>query len=95
MVSFWNNQKPPESSVLLCLGVLIRSDWILLTTNCAAKLDPFEDIVIEYGGYTIHNFITEESKITGKQSIDSSSKFTILHVSNSTFKEVKDNFESK
>ena len=85
MVSVWKNQKPPESSVLLCLGVLVRSDWILLTTKCVAKLDPFEDIVIEYGGYTIHNFNLKGSKIENKDSLDYDSKFTIVHVSNSTF----------
>ena len=85
MVSFWKYGKPRYPLEFLCLGILIRSNWIFLTTICADKWGPFDDIVIQYGGYAIHNIFLEESKILDKKVVTPGSKFSIVYVSNSTF----------
>ena len=85
MVSFWKYQKPSNLLELVCLGILIRSNWIFLTTNCADELKPYDDIVIQYGGYAIHNTFPTNIKIVGKELIESRSKYSILYVSNSIF----------
>ena len=82
MVSFWKHQKPPDPLEFICLGILIRSNWIFVTTNCADKLEPFSDIVIEYGVYTIHNISPKSSKIVNKTSLPPNYRFSIVYVSN-------------
>ena len=84
MVSFWRPQKKSHPSELICLGILIRSNWILLTTKCAEKLEPSSDIVIKYGIYAIHNIFPEESKIVNITLLLSNSVFSIVYVSNFT-----------
>ena len=81
MVSFWRSQKKSHPSELICLGILIRSNWVLLTTNCADKLKPFGDIVIEYGVYAIFDDFPKESKIVDIKLVESKSRFSIVYVS--------------
>ena len=84
MVSFWKYQKPPNPLEFICLGILIRSNWIFVAKSCADNLEPFGDIVIEYGVYNIHNISPKASKIVNKTSLPPRSRFSIVYVSNFT-----------
>ena len=85
MVSFWKYQKPPNSSELICLGILIRSNWVFLTTNCAKEVKRLgTNTAIEYGGYAAKGTLPEFININCIKEVDSLSKFSIVFVSNST-----------
>ena len=75
----------PKPLELLCLGILIKSNLILLTAHCAEKMKPANKIVIKSGGYAIHNILPNEMEVANHEKAHPHSMFSIVYVSNSTF----------
>ena len=64
---------------ILCLGALIKSNWIFTTTQCSKKLGPLGEVGILTG----INKITDcpEKILNSKQPLREKSEFSILIVS--------------
>ena len=88
MVAFWEYQEAPLPLKPVCLGFFIRPDWIFVTTNCADKLETFQEkphhTVMSYGGHLVRKSKPEFTSIVKKQQVDPLSKFSIVFVSNFT-----------
>ena len=85
MVSLWQRPLPCKPSKFICLGVLIRSNRIFVTTLCASRLTSYNDTMIKFEGYAVHDVLSPETKIVSEEEVCAGSKFSILYVSNSTF----------
>ena len=81
MVSLWKRLEESKPLKLICLGILIRPNWIITTTQCASKSTPFNDTMIQFGGYAVQNILPDETKIVYKEEVNSRSQFSILYVS--------------
>ena len=81
LVSLWRMLSDKEYYIL-CLGALIKSNLIFLTTQCSKNLNPFKDVGILTG---MNNPLdTPERILNGPQPLRKNSEFTILVVSIST-----------
>ena len=76
IVSFWKDHT-------LCLGVLIRSDWVLVIDECYNKLLQFPEFLPLFGGYVRKDFFPQIN-IVNVATISTNSRFIILVVSSST-----------
>ena len=85
MVSLWQRPLPCKPSKLICSGVLIRPNRIFVTTQCASKLTSFNDTMIQFEGYAVHDVLSPETMIVSEEEVYAASKFSILYVSNCTF----------
>ena len=84
MVSVWR-QEVPRRLKFMCLGILIKSNLVFLTTHCAERLKPANKIVINSGGYAIHNILPNEMEVDNQEKVHPLSMFSIVYVSNFTF----------
>ena len=78
MVSFWSH----SMQGMICLGIFIRFDWVLLTTQCKIKLEAVSNIAVRYGFKASEDRIPDNMHTKGGKELDSLSKFSILFVSN-------------
>ena len=76
IVSFWKDRT-------LCIGALIRSDWVLVTHECHNILLRFPEFIILFGGFAMEGFFPAVN-IASVAVIHTQSKFLILIVSSST-----------
>ena len=65
---------------ILCLGALIKSDWIVITKECKKILPPYNEIIVSIGRNYINN-VTIDSTIETIHDINEKSKFIIIVVS--------------
>ena len=81
VVSFWKKDLQLEK-VMLCVGALIKSNWIFVTYECSLILYPRNEIGVQTR--TMHsNKIDPVLIIEREQEIPGHSRFTILVVSSS------------
>ena len=80
MVSFWSH----NMDELICLGIFIRFNWVLLTTQCKRDLENVSDIAVRYGYDAKEDRIPDNMHTDGGKELDTLSKFSILFVSNPT-----------
>ena len=80
MVSFWFH----NMQGMICLGIFIRFDWVLLTTQCKKDLEKVGNIAVRYGYKANEDRIPDNMHTDGGKKLDTLSKFSILFVSNSS-----------
>ena len=83
MVSFSEFQESEKNLILICLGVFIRSNWILVTINGGNQLNLSKDIVIKSGDQAIQTTLSQNMKIDDIKSLHPDSRFKIVYVSKS------------
>ena len=83
MASFWTIQKSEENLKLICMGVFIRSNWILVTVSASKQLNPPNDIVIKSGDQAVQNALPQSMQLDNMKKLHPDSKFKIVYVSNS------------
>ena len=83
MVSFWEFEESEKKLKLICLGVFIRSNWILVTVNGGDQLNPPKDIVIKSRDKAVQNTLSQDMKIHDIKKLHADSRFKIVYVSNS------------
>ena len=76
IVSFWKDRT-------LCIGALIRSDWVLVIHECYNILLQNPEFLPLFGGYVRKRFFPQIN-IVSVATISSHSRFIILVVSSST-----------
>ena len=81
LVSLWKMVSEKEYYIL-CIGALIKSNWIFVTTQCSDKLNPLEDVGILTGMNKPSD--TPERILSSKKPFRDNSEFIILVVSIST-----------
>ena len=67
-----------EQQNILCLGFLIRADWVFVTIQGFLKLRPFSETIAVTGKNLL------KSNLLGIQKLQSLSRFVIVTVSSST-----------
>ena len=85
IVSLWSHKGASEALQLICLGFFVRSNWILLTKNCADELEAYGDTIIKSASDDIQKTLSKGSKIKNFQIIEAQSKFSIAYVSNTMY----------
>ena len=78
LVSLWR-MISDEEYYILCLGALIKSNLIFLTTQCSKNLNPIKDIGVLTGMNNPSD--TPKRILSGIQPLRNDSEFTILVVS--------------
>ena len=81
MASFWRIQKREEPLKLICLGVFIRSNWILVTVSGGNQLNLSKNIVIKSGDQAVQTTLSQNMKIDDIKKLHSDSRFQIVYVS--------------
>ena len=67
-----------EQRNILCLGFLVRPDWVFATMQCLIKLEPFSETTAVIGKNLL------KSNLLGVQKLRRESYFIIIAVSSST-----------
>ena len=75
IVTFWKDRT-------LCIGALIRSDWVIVSHECHNILLQFPDFFPLFGSFARNNYFPEIG-IAGIAVIHTQSRFIILIVSSS------------
>ena len=83
MASFWRIEECRKALKLICLGVFIRTNWILVTLSGSEQLEPTNNIVIKSGDQAVQKTLSENMQIANIKKLFSTSKFKIVYVSNS------------
>ena len=83
MASFWRIQEGKDELILICMGVFIRSNWILVTGSGGEQLNPTNNIVIKSGDEAVQKTLSENMPIDCKKNLHPNSQFQIVYVSTS------------
>ena len=83
MASFWSIQEGEEKLKLICMGVFIRSNWILVTGSGAEQLNPPNVIVIKSGDQTVQKALPQSMQLDNIKNLHPCSRFKIVYVSTS------------
>ena len=72
-----------KNLTILCLGALIKSDWVVVTKDCNKILSPSHEILVSIGRNYLNN-LTIDSTIKYTQDISLKSRLIIVVVSSCT-----------